>query len=240
MRLLVTRPERDTGDVTRILEARGHTVLLNPLLRIEPVADADVPDIRYQAVLVTSANGIRTLAGRPEFARLSKLPLLAVGQASSEAALAAGFSDVTSADGGLEDLVRLVATNCEPSGDPLLYLAGRTVSGDLKGMLEGEGYDVARVVLYDALETDALSPQTADALASRDLDGVLLYSPRTARIWARCTVAAGLESAALSLAHFCLSPAVARALNREFSRPPGDVRVAVKPDQENLLALLDA
>ena len=41
MRLLVTRPEPDANAPRRSLRARGHEVMLAPLLRIEPVIDAD-------------------------------------------------------------------------------------------------------------------------------------------------------------------------------------------------------
>ena len=40
MRLLVTRPEPEGGRTAARLRARGHEVVLAPLLRIEPVTEA--------------------------------------------------------------------------------------------------------------------------------------------------------------------------------------------------------
>src|SRR5262245_18884914 len=99
MRLLVTRPEPDNARTAAELRARGHEVMLAPLLRIEPVPDADLGNGPWSGVLITSANGARAIAAHKRRAALDALPVLAVGQASAAAARDAGISDVTSADG---------------------------------------------------------------------------------------------------------------------------------------------
>ena len=50
MRLLVTRPEPDGERTAQALRARGHAVVLAPLLRTEPVAFA-LPDQAFGAVV---------------------------------------------------------------------------------------------------------------------------------------------------------------------------------------------
>ena len=59
--------------------------------------------------------------------------MLAVGRSSAEAARAAGFADVASADGDAVDLARLAARRFAGSRLPLLYLAGEDRSGELGG-----------------------------------------------------------------------------------------------------------
>ena len=79
MRLLVTRPEPDNERTAAALRARGHEVMLAPLLRIEAVADADLGAPPWAAILLTSANGARAIAGHPRRGELLALPVLAVG-----------------------------------------------------------------------------------------------------------------------------------------------------------------
>src|SRR5947209_250139 len=86
MRLLVTRPEPDGERTAAALRARGHEVTLAPLLRIEPVA-FDLPQQSFAAVVLTSANAARALAGHPARAALTALPALVVGGRSAEAYL---------------------------------------------------------------------------------------------------------------------------------------------------------
>jgi uroporphyrinogen-III synthase len=107
MRLLVTRPEPDAARTAEVLRAQGHTVLVAPLMRTETIAaDFGGP---FAAVLLTSANAARALAAHPRKAELLALPAFAVGARSAEAARDTGFTQVTSADGALGDLVRLIA-----------------------------------------------------------------------------------------------------------------------------------
>src|SRR6185503_340182 len=131
MRLLVTRPEPDATRTAQALRHRGHAVLVAPLLSAQTIeAELEGP---YGAVLVTSANAARALTAHPGATELRRLPAFTVGARSAEAARAAGFGDVTSADGALGDLVRVVAARLAGSRTRLLYLAGEDRAGDLAG-----------------------------------------------------------------------------------------------------------
>ena len=80
----VTRPQSDSERTATALRARGHEVLVAPLMKIEP-AGADLAG-RWGAVIVTSANVPNAIADNPTRDALTKLPLFAVGQRSAEAA----------------------------------------------------------------------------------------------------------------------------------------------------------
>ena len=88
MRIAVTRPEEDAGPLTAKLEALGHTVVMAPLLEIRPRDRVTIPDLPWQAVAVTSANGIRALGTGHG---LTSFRTLTVGPQSLKAATAAGF-----------------------------------------------------------------------------------------------------------------------------------------------------
>src|ERR1700720_3689243 len=132
MRLLVTRPEPDAERTAAALRARGHIVLIAPLLRLEPVAHAEIGPGPFMALLRTSANAAPAIARHERFAQLRALPVFAVGDRSAEAMRAVGFADVTSANGDVGDLAGLVAERLK-RGASLLYLAGVDRSGDLAG-----------------------------------------------------------------------------------------------------------
>jgi uroporphyrinogen-III synthase len=107
VRLLVTRPEPDGERTGAALRARGHHVVLAPLLRMEPIA-CEIPDRAYGAVVMTSANAARAIATHPRRGTLMALPAFTVGRRSAQAARAAGFGDVRSADGDKADLGALL------------------------------------------------------------------------------------------------------------------------------------
>src|SRR5262249_33061019 len=65
MRLLGTRPEPDNERTAATLRAKGHDVMLAPMLRIEAVPNVDLGAPPWSGVLLTSANGARALAAHP-------------------------------------------------------------------------------------------------------------------------------------------------------------------------------
>jgi len=231
MRILVTRPQEDGEETAARLAARGHQALLAPLL-LTHFLDRPAPDLAgVQALLATSANGVRA------FVRLSPrrdLPLFAVGPQTEQVARSSGFGHVENADGAAEDLVALAAELAAPEKGALLHLRGEPGRQTLSEQLTRRGFAVRSETLYEMRAADRLPQAAAAALGRGELDGVLFYSPRSAEIFRDCLAMAGLSGGRLTA--FCISKAAARALSTLSFR---DVRVAARPNQEALLTLLD-
>jgi uroporphyrinogen-III synthase len=235
VRLLLTRPEPDAQRTAAALRAQGHDVVAAPLLRIAPVTDAQIGDGPWAAILITSANAADAIAAHARVTPLRALPVFAVGQRSAEAVAAAGFADVTSADGNVTDLARLVAARMQPAA-PLLYLAGEDRSGDLAGDLRARGFAVETIIVYRAVAATGLPTVAAEALSS-GIDGVLHFSRRSAEAYVNAARAAGMLANALKPVHFCLSAQVAEPLAQAGT---ADIRVAERPSEAALLALIAA
>lgn len=237
MRLLVTRPEPDALKLRAVLEEHGHEATVEPLLSV--VFDgAEAIDLDgVQALIATSRNALRALKSHPLLSEARKLPLFAVGRATSEEARALGFEMVVTGAGTAQQLVAHIVSVAEPAAGLLLHLAGDTQAGDLAGDLESHGFRVSQAVVYRMQPAKALSEDTVEQLAMGEIEGVILMSPRTAAIYAILMRKQGLVSIARGLVHFCLSEAVARRLE-----PLGAVRteIAEAPRLEEILALIDA
>jgi uroporphyrinogen-III synthase len=244
VRLLVTRPEPDGERTAQALRACGHAVVLAPLLRTENV-DFVLPDQRFSAVVLTSANAARAIADHPRRAQLTALTVFTVGRRTAEAARVLGFRDVRSADGDKGDLVDLLRADLLrtdllrtdllriQSSDraPLLYLAGEDRAGDLAAA----GLPVHTAVVYRALKADHFPPLVAAALARRAIDGVLHFSARSAEAYLDCAVHDAIRNAALAPVHYCLSRQVAAPLSAAGAEA---VRIAVRPDEAALLEVV--
>jgi uroporphyrinogen-III synthase len=226
VRLLVTRPEADGARTAAALSARGHTVMVAPLLHIAPVPFA-LPRQQFAAVVLTSANATHALSAHPARDTLTALPAFTVGRHTAAAARAAGFRDVTSADGDKEDLAALLRAR-EPK-HALLYLAGEDRAGDAADW----GVPVLTVVAYRAVKVERFSPPVAAALAQNALDGVLHFSRRSAQAYVDCAAREG--GPALAPVHFCLSRQVAQPLRAAGA---ATIRIAPRPDEAALLELV--
>ncbi|MGV1014334.1 MAG: uroporphyrinogen-III synthase, partial [Methyloceanibacter sp.] len=101
--------------------------------------------------------------------------------------------------------------------------------------LAPHGFDVRQAVLYRAVPVVALPPATLTMLQDGKIDGVILMSPRTAKIFAALLIRDGAATPKTAPICYCLSEAIAGEV-----APLGfTVRVAAIPREEDVLALLD-
>ena len=237
MRLLVTRPEPDASTQANALAKRGHEPVLAPLLTIEFVSHVPPLDLKgAQALIATSRNALRALGSHPELAHALRLPLYAVGEATAKAAADLGFAGVTTGPGTAEALARLIADRLTASTGPLVHLSGETVAFDLKSALAARGFSLRQPILYRAVPAAELPPDALSLLKAGRLDGVVLMSPRTAATFARFILQHGMVTEASRLNCYCLSGAVAQAVEPLKAR----LVVAARPSEEDVLALIDA
>jgi len=232
MRVVVTRPQSDGERTAAVLRARGHEVLVAPLMRVESIA-ANLGG-EWRAVVVTSANAPIAIMESAARSALIRLPLFAVGQRSAEAGRQAGFRDVVSADGDARDLVRLIAARVTGGGAPLLYLAGEDRAADLLGDLSARGIAAEMRVVYRGV-TVSFPPELTKALEAREVDAVLHFSRRSADNYVAGAKRAGIAGPALAVRHLCLSAQVAEALAEA-----GRIAIAARPDEAALIELLQA
>jgi uroporphyrinogen-III synthase len=233
MRALVTRPREESEALAVALATRGVEAVIEPLMVVHYCASA-APDLAdVQALLCTSANGVRALA-RASGER--GLPLLAVGDATAARARAEGFTAVASAGGDATDLVRLAAEQLRPGEGRLLHISGNAVAGDFVGALRARGFTVERSVLYEARPNSALSPATAQVLRSRAIGFALFFSPRTAAIFVRLANDAGVAESCRAITAISISAAADAALAAVSWSAR---QVAESPDQPALLDALD-
>lgn len=232
MRVLLTRPLEDAEPLAMRLYGIGIETVIEPLLAIEIDRAATVDLDGVQAILATSANGVRALAA---VSPRRDLPVLAVGEATAATARDAGFRHVDAAAGDVAALAALALAVCKPEHGALLHVAGSHLAGDLQGMIEAGGLAYRRAVLYAARPAERLSAETAAAIKAGKIDGILFFSPRTAETFVTLIRKAHLARACRGLTAFCLSAAVAeRARALAWRR----VLVASRPELDSLLRLL--
>jgi len=234
VRLLLTRPDADAQRTAAALRALGHEAIIAPLLRIAVTADAEIGSGPWAAILITSANAAHAIATHTAVTQFHALPVFTVGQRSAQAMAAAGFADVSSADGGVAELAHLAAARVAP-GASLLYLAGEDRSGDLAGDLGARGFAVQTAVIYRAVAAASLPRVAAEVLAS-GIDGVLHFSRRSAEAYVEAARGTDMLAAALKPVQYCISAQVAEPLSRAGA---ADIRAAPEPSEAALIALID-
>ena len=230
MRILVTRPLEDGEETARQLAASGHTTLLAPLLATQFHHGGPLLLDGVQAVLATSANGVRALIRRT--ARRD-LPLFAVGPQTAEEASKAGFADVRNADGDARTLARATLVWARPENGVLLHVRGSEGASTLADILRQAGFILREEVLYSVLSQPLPREAVRDVKAGL-VDAALFFSPRSAGIFRDAALQEALPTQ--SILALCISAATAAAL---APLTFGETRIANAPNQSALLACLD-
>ena len=226
MRILITRPREDGEAIAVRLAAAGHTPVLAPLLAPRWFDGPPLDLAGMDAILATSANGVRALIRRTD---RRDIPIFAVGPQTSAEARIAGFTRVENADGDARALATAVPRWL--ASGALLHVCGEQNEGALAETLTGAGYDVRREILY-VVEAQPLPEDATRALQAGLVDAALFFSPRSARIFLEQASVIPLQD----IIALCISPATAAVLPLAAFR---EIRIAARPNQDALLALLD-
>jgi uroporphyrinogen-III synthase len=229
MRVLILRPEAQARASAARLAAAGHDPLVAPVLSIEATG-TPAPAGPFAAVLVTSANAAPALFSLKQ---TSDLPLFAVGRRTAAMLDTMGRSPTVSAPAAAS-LARLVAEQLAPAR--LLLIAGRERKDEPETFLSKLGFEVVVWEAYHAVAVPSLPESSRAALAGGGLDAVLHYSRRSAEIALALVRSAGMKAEFAVPRHLCLSDDVAEGLS---GLTGAAVKVADRPDEDALLALLD-
>lgn len=230
MRVLITRAAPEADATAARVTALGHEPVLSPVLEIEPI-EFDLGAMDVQALAFTSAAGVRAFAAAQAF---RAWPVLAVGEATAEAARAEGFADVR-IGAGAGDGIAALARVLDTSAGAIVHVGGEDIASDVVNDLRADGFTARRVIAYRARFAARLAPVALDLLTSGDNAAVMFHSARGADSFIALARAAGVARAAENLCALCLSARVAHA-----AEPFGfkAIRIAASPRESALLVLL--
>lgn len=178
-KIWITRAEPGAQATAERVRALGHDAVVSPLLAVRNLPDVAVDLAGVGALAFTSANGVRAFA---DVSGERGLKVFAVGAATAQAARAAGFASVLSADGDVEALAEGIATRRKELRGAVLHPGAAEPAGDLAGALQRQGVEARRLVLYESEPVRLKGPEAEVLLRS---DAVLLHSPRAAMALAR-------------------------------------------------------
>lgn len=233
--VLITRPADDAADTACMVDALGLIPLLAPVLAVHDVA-VNLPDpALYQAILFSSANGVRSLQRRKIGSDYLDLPVFAVGEHTAQAARQMGFKTVHAAAGTMASMTPLIR---EKLGDParLLHVRGRDMREDPAHSLNpAEGWIIDGVVLYQADPVQRLDPAVVAALREGQVQAVLFYSAKSVESFVLALQRDWPDAALPGTKALCLADSVIESARRLHW---AEILVAQTPDQVGMTRLL--
>jgi uroporphyrinogen-III synthase len=225
MLLWVTRSSPFNLRTTRGLVGIGHRAIAAPTLYIRPTGSVP-PTNEPTAIVFTSGHAVRH---RPLEQRWRSLPVFTVGEHCAGLARGCGYRDVRSAAGCLSALRDTILGSVSRFGH-VVHFGARDPAGDLVGELRSTGLSAELSVAYESVEATA---EQLGSLAARlsSVDGILVHSPKGARVAAEIVRQAGWPGIVFSLSPACAGP---------FERLPGiQLEIASVSTEEALIKLVE-
>ena len=177
MHILLTRPLEDCSEMIVKFKSLGYQVSHLPLLNIDKVDYEEINFAEYKGIIFTSANAVKFL----EYRQIDKKILcFCVGSATEKKARSAGFQNVITAEGNVENLKELVLQNFDQKNGKLIYVSGETISVDLDQQLIREGYNIKRIVNYKTNHNQKFDENFVKELKLKIPDMVYIYSQNSA------------------------------------------------------------
>lgn len=203
-RIWITRAQPGAAATAARVREMGHEAFVAPLLEVRNLPEPGLDLEGVGSLAFTSSNGVRAFA---ELTKDRSLRVFAVGQATAQAAKAAGFKRVLSADGDVAALAEGIAVRRAELTGAVLHPGAAELAGDLAGVLKRNGIEARQAILYDTVAA-TLTP--AELARLPEMDVALVHSPKAAQ-----ALAAVLRDQPLpQLRVLCLSKAVLQPLVR--------------------------
>lgn len=231
-KILITRPQEAADRFSKELHGQGFEVLSAPMLVIRAL-EFDAPDLSpYQALIFTSANGVRSFCERVNGRDFA---VYVVGKQTQEEAQDKGFQEIYTANGGTEELVAMIANEAPDQGRPFLHVRGVDIAKPLDELLEAEGFNVQNLIVYEADAVAEISPNIVSAIKNSEIEGVMFFSKRTAENFVQLARKNHLLDALKSIKALCISAVVLECVQ---SLQWSETYASDQPDRAGMLALL--
>jgi uroporphyrinogen-III synthase len=204
--IIITRAAEDAKQTAVDVATLGFAVMSDPMLTIQPIECSQVIS-RHAAIIVTSRNALPWLEQQHCF---YDVPLFIVGAQTAERFKAAGFTNIAAVVPQSADLPDVIQGAMSPSAGRVLHVTSEDAHTDFYEALLDTGYGIEQIYVYKAVAATALHADTIRALQEKRISAIMFYSARTARIFQTLIA----EESLRDVTAFCLSDAVAHALNQ--------------------------
>ncbi len=231
--IVIARPPEDSEELSAAVAAVGFKPLVEPILRIETTG-TDLPDIKAGTPLIfTSSNGVKVLARRYEE---RSNPVYTVGRNTADEARRAGFTNIETAAGTVDDLVDILLKSGLKEGPMPVYVRGRDVSKDLRGLLAGQAVTIQEFTAYRSVPAENLSLDFLRSLDRKEVAAVMFFSAKGGHVFAGLMEQYDRTSRIRTTKALCISEAVLQSVS---VLPFGGSLVAETPDRYGMIKLLE-
>jgi uroporphyrinogen-III synthase len=188
-RVVVTRAEGQSENISLLLKKAGATVIPVPTIRIVPtnLSPEDESHVHsfyeYNAVIFSSANSVRNLLPKisTDEHRTTKPYIVAIGEKTAEAISEFGIAvDFVPGKSTSEELMNSLA-GFDWNTKKVLIPVGNLSNNELADFVRSKGGVVDQVIVYETLPNDSIPDPIKSEIQNKKFDIIIFYSPSQVR-----------------------------------------------------------
>ncbi len=222
VRVVVTRPRDQAGQLLATLADRGAHPLSLPTIRIEPIDDSlaldraihDAAQGDFAWIAFTSVNAVSAVRTRCEtlgidLSRCAGLKAAVVGEATARVARNAGFRIALAASNPTGEALASDLASVVRSSERVLYPHSTLARDVLPQRLREAGVDIVALAAYHSVPEPDVDPAVLEQLKSEAIDALTFSSPSSVQnLMALIADCPGLPERVPAI---CAGPVTARA-----------------------------
>ena len=185
-KILLTRPQQDAEPLAKKLQQQGYQPMILPMMEVEFLPEIALPVDNIDALIFTSANGVRALMHQLQYQpqyrqQILATPCYAVGAKTASTAKSYGFDKIAIAGGDANKLYQLIIDTNAHASQRFYHVAADNHPHALVERLKQAGLNATRQSFYKTLALQRLPADFTDIFPQ--INAVMLFSVRTAEIF---------------------------------------------------------
>lgn len=218
----VTRPSGQSDEICGLIKKNGFVPYVESLMS-KNIKKVEIP-INCDGYIFTSVNGVESFIKNCE--SVDKVAYC-VGDSTAKKAKEVGFKNIVISGGDVNHLAKDIKDSVDKSVY-LVHISGSEISRSFIELIPE--YNIERVVAYEMFHSTSISEETKYILDNKLFYGVVLFSPRTAKIFKDIVKGYDLSNVTI----YCLSERILK----EIEEIKSIKKVSIKPTLNDIVNLI--
>ena len=233
---LLTRSIKQSNELKKNINLKNFNFLNCPMLKIKPIklTKNKIKEIKVaDAIIFSSANAVNISRN---YLNSFSNKVFCVGDDTKVACLKNNIKNVSSSDGNVNDLIKLITKEIKNRSKKLVYISAKQTAVNLPLILKSKKIYVKKIVIYESKKIKTIQKPILDLIRLNKLNFVTFFSKKTAITFNQLILKYKLQRYLMNMECISLSNSIEQiAKKNNFKK----YYVSSNPDRKSFLKLIN-
>ena len=233
---LLTRSIKQSNELKKNINLKNFNFLNCPMLKIKPIklTKNKIKEIKVaDAIIFSSANAVNISSNY-----LKSFPnkIFCVGKDTKTECFKNNIKNVSSSDGNVNDLIKLITKEIKNRSKKLVYISAKQTAVNLPLILKSKKFNIKKIVVYETEKIKFIQKSVLDLMRSNQLNFITFFSKKTAIAFNQLVFKYKLKKYLINMECISLSTAVEKIIKKNNFKK---YYVCSNPDRKSFLKLVN-